>query len=357
MKRIAFALAITVFASFASAAPLETYVLDAVGQSSYPTYSRPAPILNFFGPVGVGIPSIGLGSTSGVGGIDRLRTGNSGTITDAGAASGSGDSSFGSWTASGASSANASFGRVGAQGNGTRGNIGDGNTVVTFDAFGKYTEHWAFNDARLNGAVGTAVLHWRVDGSILSAGPSNTVGVEVNYQRGTDPIRTLMAANIQGTGTYFTPTTGAGFAGYSISPTAITGSGVFDTVPIDITFGAGFDFTLGLLAYSSPRNGTSSSTFDSTALLVGIDVYDALGQLVTDFSIVADSGTRYDANGVHFDDLPPPVTGVPAPETVPLVGLGLAAWWAARRGRRPTVATHIGGATPSFSTMTRFAAY
>ena len=319
--------ATTVLVPAAHAAQLQTYVLDVAAQSGFPTYRVPAPVLDFFGPNGLGIPFNGL-PAGGLPGVDRLTTASTGTLADAAAALGSGDSIFGPWSASGSSTSSAAFGKLGASGTGSRLGIGDANTVVGFEGFGRYTDSMAIDKPLLTGTSGTTVLHFGVDGSLARSGVS-TVGVAVNYQQDAGPVYTLMSAILQPAGaSNFVPLSGPGRAGFSITDTAVSGSGVFDTTALPITFGDPFEFSLGLLAYAMPRDGTATSSFASTVLLTGIDVFDSEGRRVADFSIVSGSGTRYDADGVH-------IAAVPEPTTSALLGLGVLGLFAARRARRP----------------------
>jgi hypothetical protein len=125
-------------------------------------------------------------------------------------------------------------------------------------------------DAVRNGQAGSAVLHFSVDGSLAVSGGS--AAFFANYQKDGGPIFTFMTASIQAGTPGFYPSGGSGTAGYVISPTSISGSGVFDTQPIDLVFGTSFDLTFGVFAYAMPRAGSASSSFASTALLTGIDI-------------------------------------------------------------------------------------
>ena len=311
---------------------IQTYVLDVSGQSAFNTYQYPPAALGFFGPNGASIPANGL-PAGGLPGIDRLTTATSGMLVDAGSATGSGTSTFGNWSAFGSSGASATYGSVGAEGSGTRINIGDANTVVGFEGFGLFKENFTFNNSSLNGSQGSVVFHFTVDGAISLAGSTHSnAGVVVNYQQNAGPIFTLMSAVLQPDSgpPDLVPRSGPGHDGFSITSSSISGSGVFDTNPLNITYGTAFDLTFGLLAFALPRDGSAGSNFNSGAVLSGIDVYDSQGNQIDGFSILSGSGTRYDANGVHF-------AAVPEPTTLVLLGTGAFCLFACRlpRGRKP----------------------
>ena len=332
MKAISNAIAIICAAlsfsglSPAEAATLETYVLDVAGQSSFFTYRPPQPVLEFFGGLGVFLPSNGL-PVGGLSGVERLTTASSGELTDAAAASGSGNSAFGLWSASGSSSANATYGRVGAAGSGTRVNIGDGNTVVGFEGFGKFSDSLNVTGPTLPaGSPGSIVYHWTIDGSLSVTSNASVAFVAANYQQTGSPNFTLMGANLQLGSASFDPASGPGRAGFSVTPTSISGSGVFSTFPLEFTVGTPFDLEFGLFASAGPRAGSSNNAFSSTALLTGISVFDQSGQPVSNFSITSDSGVLYDASGAQI---------IPEPSTMALTAVTVAvlpAWrWLRRK--------------------------
>jgi hypothetical protein len=324
LARMGACLALAMAAISASAAQVETLVVDVAAQSGFPTYRAPPLIVDFFGGNGVGLPFNGL-PVGGLPGVERVKTSPSAPLLDAAAASGTGNSSFGIWSVSGSSTASAEFGKVGAAGSGTMASSGDANTVAGFEAAALFTDSMTVPDALRNGQLGSAILHFSIDGSLAVS--SGSAAFFANYQKDSGPIFTLMTASIQaGTPTFF-PSTGSGAAGYVVTPTSISGAGVFDTVPLDLVFGTPFDLTFGVFAYAIPRAGSASSSFASTALLTGIDIFDAAGRRIEDFSIVSGSGTLYGPRGVQ-------VAAVPEPTTTALLATGLAAMLAARRRRR-----------------------
>lgn len=318
--------AFAVQAPRAGAAQLETLVVDVAAQSPYPTYRAPPLVVDFVGANGVGLPFNGL-PVGGLPGIERGATSFTGPWLDSASVTGTGDSSFGLWSGAGSSSANAAYGRVGAAGAGTMAGFSDGNTVVGFEAAALFSDSFTVADPLPKGQRGIAVLHFGVDGS-LSVSGSSGAAVYANYRQGDGPVFTLKSATIQGGSSTFYGGLGSGASGYVVTPTSIGGSGVFDTQPLELTFGSAFDLTFGVFAYAIPRRGGADSSFGSTAPLTGIDIFDQFGQRVDDFTIASASGTRYGGHGVE-------VAAVPEPTTTALLGTGLAAMLAAWRKRRP----------------------
>jgi hypothetical protein len=311
-------------AGSAGAAQLETLLVDVAAQSGFPTYRAPPLIVDFFGGNGVGLPFNGL-PVGGLPGVERSLTSPSAPLVDSATASGGGDSIFGNWSASGSSTANAAFGRVGAAGSGSMVGSGDANSVAGFEAAALFRESMTVPDALRNGQAGSAVLHFSIDGSLAVIGGSGAFFAD--YQKDAGPVFTLMTASIQAGTATFAPSSGSGRAGYVVTPTSISGGGVFDTVALDVVFGTPFDLTFGVFAYALPRAGSVNSSFASTALLTGIDIFDAAGRRIDDFSIVSGSGTLYGPRGVQ-------IAAVPEPTTTALLATGLAGMFAARRRRR-----------------------
>jgi hypothetical protein len=169
----------------AGAAQVETFVVDVAAQSGFPTYRAPLLIVDFFGGNGVGLPFNGL-PVGGLPGVERSQTSPFAPLLDSATASGSGDSIFGNWSASGSSSANAAFGKVGAAGFGSMAGSGDANSVVGFEAAALFTESMTVPDATRNGQAGSAVLHFSIDGSLTVNGGSGAFFA--NYQKDGGPI-------------------------------------------------------------------------------------------------------------------------------------------------------------------------
>jgi PKD repeat protein len=83
-------------------------------------------------------------------------------------------------------------------------------------------------------------------------------------------------------------------------------------IPVQVTFGQPVGFWVFFYALAQvwtwQPGAAADATFWNTAELTSIAVNDSAGAPVSDFTIEADSGVRYDANGAHADDL---ATGPP----------------------------------------------
>ena len=113
-------------------------------------------------------------------------------------------------------------------------------------------------------------------------------------------------------------------AGWTIAPGSIKGGGVVTSQMFSIDLLSSWSFTAGLIVNAY---GNADDDFYSTAKLVGVDLFDANGNAITDYSLASSSGTSYPA---------PVVAAVPEPETLPLMLAGLVGGiaWCARRAPR-----------------------
>ncbi len=211
---------------------------------------------------------------------------------------------FASWCSgansfSGAANAFARYGFVSAEAHGTFSGPQNPSIVDGADGFGRFTDTFTFGSPSVpDGASGYVRFGATVAGSLFSDQPG-TADVEVNYQQDAGPIYRMMRAQVDPRlgGSFMTPTA----AGFTLTPTSVSGSDVFNTVVLPIVFGAPFDFTLGLLASSVPVNGGPiPADFTMGAQLTRIEAFDSGGQPVLNFAITSGSGTGYDAGGVQL---------------------------------------------------------
>ena len=277
----------------ASAQPrVETFVIAVGGVSSCWTFIPPAPVLAFFGGSGVSIPIDGL-APCGIAGTMNQTTDPVGPLSD----STSVDTVFGDNSFRGSAVAFAQYGFVSAQADGTFTGSQSSLVVDGAEGFGLFKDTFTFRSLSVpEGATGFVRFSATVAGNLFSDQPG-TADVEVKYQQNTGPIFNLMRAFVdQRFAPFMTPTA----AGFTLTPTSISGSDQFSTFSLPIVYGTPFDFTLGLLASSLPGiGGPISADFNMGAQLTQIEAFDSSGQPVVDFAIASGSGTGYDASGVH----------------------------------------------------------
>jgi len=326
------ALVLLAAAGPATAAPVvQTYAQAIGGQSAAvfsppcTTFSAPAEVLSFFGSDGVA-NVVGGNAACGVAADTHTHSAASGSLVDSAALSTSFNAGANSFV--GSASGNARPGKVGAEAHGTFSGSVNSLIVDGAQAFGLVRETMTeTSPTHANGTPGSLVFAFTIDGKLATTNAATfvtTSTVDVRYQTNSGPIFTLMrgqANNSTSNPGLFAPTAGDDVAGFTVGPGTAIGADVFHTGAIDFIWGTPFDFTLALLAYVAPgTDGTGDVDFASSALLTGIDVRDAAGNPVTDFSIESGTATLYDASGVHFA-VP---TTTPEPATLALIGLGLA---------------------------------
>jgi hypothetical protein len=282
--------------TLASAEPrVESFVVAVGGQSSCIIFRSPDPVLYFFRGQGVIVPMGGITECD-IAGEMRLTTDPNGPLSDSTLV----DTIFnhGDNQVTGSTSTNAQFGKVAAEAHGTFTGPSNGGTVAGAEGYGLFKDSFTFDSPSISaGSSGSVLLYFTVAGN-LSAPQPGTAGVVANYQQDTGAIFPIMNAAVD-------PRFPPGFwppsvKGFTVTPTSISGSGVFHTFSLPITYGMPFDFTMGLLAFSVPGGGPIDADFTMGAQLTGIEAFDWLGQPVTDFVITSGSGTGYDANGVQL---------------------------------------------------------
>jgi len=288
-----------------NAAPtLETFVLAVGGRSTDSIAGPPSQVSDFFGSRGVLIPDDLV--ADGLVGDFRFQSGGSPLTDSLSVVTPNFVTLFsGSNTFTGNASSNANYGKVGAEAHGTYTGWSDGLTRTGSEGFATFRDGMTpFSPTVPVGSHGFTNLHFTIDGSANVVG-TGASGIVVRFQQNNGPIDTMLDALVNGSSNpnTFYPYDGPGRAGFAITPFSVSGSGVFETGLLPVTFGTAFDFKLGLLSWLVPGKDVSIDVnFSSSALLTGIDVFDAVGNPVVDFSIESGSGTQYDANGVHIPE-------------------------------------------------------
>jgi len=277
----------------ASAQPrVETFVIAVGGMSSCWTFIPPQPVLAFFGGFGVSIPIDGI-AACGIAGTMNQTTDPVGPLSD----STSVDTVFGDNSFRGSAVAFAQYGFVSAGADGTYTGSQSSLVVDGADGFGLFKDTFTFRSPSVpDGATGFVRFGATVGGNLFSDQPG-TADVEVKYQQNAASIFTLMRAQVdQRFGPFMTPTA----AGFTLTPTSVSGSDLFTTFMLPIVYGTPFDFTLGLLASSVPAiGGPITADLNIGAQLTQIEAFDSGGQPVVDFAIASGSGTGYGPGGVQ----------------------------------------------------------
>ena len=100
-------------------------------------------------------------------------------------------------------------------------------------------------------------------------------------------------------------------SGWINAPGSLSGGSDFLTFELPMTWGAAFDFKVGLLAWAY---GTSDTQFGTTARLTGVDLFDANHDAVSNFVLSSASGSDY----LNFATTTP----IPEPSSVALLLVG-----------------------------------
>ena len=144
-----------------------------------------------------------------------------------------------------------------------------------------------------------------------------------DVQQNGGPIYSLLSASTttDSLGNFYA--TPGGSTGWTIGPGSIVGGSVVASQMFSINLLSSWSFEAGLIVNAY---GNADNNFYSTARLVGIDLFDANGNAITDYSLSSSSGTSYFA----------PAAPVPEPGTLPLLVTGMLGCigWQARRARK-----------------------
>jgi hypothetical protein len=161
-------------------------------------------------------------------------------------------------------------------------------------ASAEFTDTMTISSPTANGTAGTAKFLFRVSGT--ASGSSASAGLY---------IKNLDTDQVVFDDAYLTG-----------------GDYICTSDPYDFVYGEPFAFMVSFAAFadiSGPGAAASHADFSHTATFSGMEVFDALGGRVTDFTTSSASGTRY------------PVASIPEPGTLALLALGLASLCARKR--------------------------
>jgi hypothetical protein len=233
----------------------------------------------------------------------------------------------GSTTYSGAAAANANFGAISAGASGVLTGAEPANGVAESIAFGIVDDQI---DIAGSGA-GYVTFQFTLNGGLSqSANDLASGAVEAEVQLGSASDRAFYGEISENSAGVFS-TTGASIPG------CVTGTDNFQctnalvsTAMLPIEFGTVTAFDLGLMVSTDLLNGASSVDPSPGMSLTGIEVFNAAGTQISDFSITSGSGAVYGASGLVSE----PVSATPEPSLPWLVAIALSLMCVVARLRR-----------------------
>jgi PEP-CTERM motif len=311
----------------ANAASLEAYSGVIAGANECPGGAAPANLYAFFGNPGFGI---------GTGGNGISDCGLSGGINDIVQAAGPamsafqlnypGDAAHGfNATYTGSGQATTNHGSISTSISGALSGPDPANGVAESVAFGIAGDSWNVGGGS---GSGYAALTFTLDaeGSLTSP-VSGTLETEVEVQVGSGPPERIFFGEV---GTGFAAAFGVNLAALPGCTTTTTSylctNAAISTVMLPVTFGTVMPFNWGIIIAAQPGGGVS---VDPSIGLTGIQIYNANGQPVPNFTITSGSGTVYGANGIVSQ----PGGNVPEPSTFLLMAGALMAFGCSPRAR------------------------
>jgi len=298
--------------------------------------ATPAAITSFFGTdtIGFGLPLTGNGISS---------CGLSGQITNIAQAAGPLNTAynlnnvglFSGATFNGSASATANYGLV---------NAGATSSLTGLAGYLGLAESVAFGLANDTIDVpgsgnGFMAFGFTYGGSLTVGNPINGGAgqTQVEVQIG-NTSQEIFYANLSGTSVAVEgeePLSGGGYAEGEPVPGCTTGSGTFTctnasltTSLLPITFGMPMTFDFGLLTAVQANDDQTIDSDPPDISLTSIQVFNAAGQPLQNFSIQSGSGAVYGASGIESEP-----TNAPEPSTLLLAGLGLITAGTVRRRR------------------------
>ena len=168
------------------------------------------------------------------------------------------------------------------------------------------------------GTAGFIVFTFSVDGSLnagTAAQVANGANALIGVRLGTQEVAPFSAIALGGDQGTVNP---SHLSGFTMGVGTVSGSGSVSPGDLEFFFGVPTEFQAGLYAGVRPStaatggSGEATVSFMSTARITGIQVLDGAMNPISDFTITAESGALYTANGL-----------VPEPRTVVSLSIGL----------------------------------
>jgi hypothetical protein len=289
------AIAFGTVAAQADPIQLQAYT-GAVGGSNECPGGGPPTVTHFFSTLG----TFGLGAMPAISGTNLPAANYQG-------------SAYGTY--SGAGSANANFGSLSVSADGTLTGPEPANGVA--ESIGL-----AIADDTLNIPAGTGFmeLQYTLNGGLSQSASDLASGsMEAQVQVGSVTQQIFYGLISEGVAGAFGPN-GVG------APGCVVGAGNFEctnalisTTMLPVTPGMGVTFDVGLMVATDLLNGASSVDPSPGMTLSGIELFDANGNPISDFSLTSGSGAVYGADGLVSE----PTSATPEPAMLWLLASGL----------------------------------
>lgn len=322
-----------------SASSLQVYAGVVAGTNTCSSDgATPAAITSFFGSdtTGFGLPLTGNGvSSCGLSGQINNLTIPAGPLNTAYNLNNAGYVTGASFSGSAAGFAN--YGVVGVSASGTLNGVPGGTGLAESVAFGIASD--TFN--MVGAGSGFMAFDFTYDGTMTIGTPANGGAgqsqVEVQFGNTSQEI---FSAGLSGTS--------VGVEGEEVDPMGqvafgepvpgcVIGSGTYtctnatflsSELPFD--YGMPTTFAFGLITALQANESQTTTSDPPNITLTGIQVYDADGNPISNFTIQSGSGAVYGANGIESEP-----ANAPEPSTFLMAGLALVTAGAVRRRRNP----------------------
>ena len=285
---------------------------------------------------GISIPTEGI-AACGLSGMIDDKTAAAGPISATAAASGP---MAGSGTFTGTANARANYWNLGVSASATATGGSSGTTYRQAASYASFVDYVTFTSpTHANGTAGTTNFKFFIEG-LMNSLPNAPYGQQGDVQFSlfiNNILWTAFAGTVSDNQLPYLRGGSTGIPGKFVSsPGAFIGSDSIETnANFQMIYGTPLRVEVALYTTVSPCcfGASMASDFYNSALLTGIDVYDAGGVKTNDFLAVGTSGIRVNAQGIIVDPVPPTTT-TPEPATVALTLFGLVSLAAiARRNR------------------------
>jgi hypothetical protein len=229
-------------------------------------------------------------------------------------------------TYTGTANATANYGYVSASITGALSGPDRANGVAESAAYGIASDTW-----NIGGGTGTgfAMLSFNLnaEGSLTMPGSGN-LQTYVDVQLGSGTPEQIFFGQVVTGGVATQGANGVPVAGCTTTANSyLCTDATISTIMLPVTFGTAVPINIGALLGAEPGAGVS---VDPDLTLSGIQIFDAAGDPISDFTITSASGALYGPNGIESE----PVAGTPEPATFLLVGcavIALGAKWCRKK--------------------------